>query len=280
VFEQEIGAIMKQLRLFVWGLPLLLVRILAAQMPAGFSWVNLESDKTTMAAVRGKLHDPTITSIREVGVKGDFALVMTASREGETIPDGDRWTIYNVPLRTGDARTLASGYEVKVQDWIGSELAITYEDCFGCEPEMLFTTFHFRDNIGWLARWPDKTQDTKYPQPGAVVAATGVGDPYDDDVVSQVFAVVMLPGNSFAAGNWTHTRNTQSGKIDDTVVRYSIDPKTQEDSVDRLAGQAALNWKRQICTPSNVVAIPSVGQDSKVCRDVLRAAKSKRGSSQ
>jgi hypothetical protein len=267
-------AIMKQLRLFVWGLPLLLVKIAAAQIPPGFSWVNLESDKTTMTAVRRQLHDPTITSIREVGVKGDFALVMTASREGETIPDGDRWTIYNVPLRTGDVQTLASGYEVKVQDWIGSELAITYEDCFGCEPTMLFTTLRFKDNMGWRARWPDKTQDTKYPQPGAVVATTGVGDPYDDDVVDQVFAVVMLPGNRFAAGNWTHSRNTQNEKVVDTVVRYSIDRNTQEDSVERLVGQAALNWKRQICRPSNTVAIPSVGQDSKVCRNVLRAPRS------
>ena len=272
---------MKRLRLMVLGLPLMLVKMAVGQMPPGFSWVNIESDKTTMATVRRSLHDPTITSIREVGIKGGFALVMTASREKDApTPDYDSWTIYNVALPAGSARVLASGYGVKLQDWIGSELGITYYDCWECEAATLFTTFRFKDNIGWQARWPNKTQDDTFPKPGALVKMTDVGDPYDDDVVDQIFAVIPLPKNRFAVGSWTHSRNSKSGKIDDSVERYSINPETQEDRTEQLVGQAALSWERQICNPSNVLIALSNGQDSKACQNVLRRTKSNGGTSQ
>jgi len=268
---------MKKSRAVLLVLPLLLVKIAVAQMPTGFSWVNMESDKMTMIAVRRTLHDPTITSIREVGLKGEFALVMTASREKDApTPDYDRWTVYNVELQTNRAQVLISGYGVKLQDWLGSELAITYYDCWECEAATLFTTLRFKDNTGWQARWPNKTQDANYPQPGAVVKMTDVGYPYDDDIVDQVFAVVALPGHRFAVGSWSHSRNTKNGKTDDSIFRYSIEPITQQDRIEQLVGQAALNWERQICNPSNVLIQPSNGQDSEACRNVLRKQNSNR----
>ena len=76
---------------------LLFAQISRADMPTGFSWVNLESDTTTMATVRHALHGTSISSIREVGVKDGFALVMTASREADApTPDYDMWSIYNI----------------------------------------------------------------------------------------------------------------------------------------------------------------------------------------
>jgi hypothetical protein len=99
---------------------------------------------------------------------------------------------------------------------------------------------------------------------------TDVGDPYDDNVVDQVFAVVKQPNDRFAVGNWIHTRNSKTGKIDDAVVRYSIDPTTAEDRVEELTGPAALSWERQICNPSNLLIQPSNGQDSKSCRRILQ----------
>jgi hypothetical protein len=74
-----------------------------------------------MSAVRHGLHDTSITAIREVGLQGGFALVMTASREADaSTPDNDRWTIYNVSLKTGTSLKLVSGYGVKILNWIGT----------------------------------------------------------------------------------------------------------------------------------------------------------------
>lgn len=256
---------------------LVLVRPCLSDVPSGFSWISIESDKTTMTAVRRALHDASITAIREVGVEDGFALVMTASREaGAPTPDYDRWSIYNISLTTGKSRILVSGYGVKLLDWIGvakDELAITYYDCWECEAATLFTTLRFKKGAGWTARWPNKsTRDSTYPQPGAVVLMTDVGDPYDDNDVDQVFAVVAQPNDQFAVGSWVHSRNSKSGKSDDDVERYSIDPATKDDHVEKLNGNAALGWEREVCTESRILIQPSIGQKSKACRAVARTA--------
>ncbi len=267
---------MRILSLFVLATLLFFAQINRAQMPTGFSWVNIELDKTTMATVRHALHDTSISSIREVGLKDGFALVMTASREADApTPDYDRWSIYNISLATGKSRILVSGYGVKLLDWIGSsksELAITYYDCWECEAATLFTTLRFKSGIGWRARWSNKTQDGAYPQPGAVVLMNDVGDSYDDNDVDQVFAVISQPNDRFSAGRWTHYRSTETGKIKDDVERYFIDATTEEDRVEKLDGPAALNWERKICTQSNILIQPSIGQTTKACRNLFHAS--------
>src|SRR5450631_805495 len=176
---------MKRKPILLSAMLLLAMRSGRADVPAGFSWVNLESDKATMAAVRRALHDPSISAIREVGVENGFALVMTASREtGAPTPDYDRWSIYNVSFKTGMSRLLISGYGVKLIDWIGTaqdELAITYYDCWECEAATLFTTLRLQKGVGWKARWPNKTQDLTSPQPGAVVSMSDLGQDNIDE---------------------------------------------------------------------------------------------------
>ena len=102
---------------------------------------------------------------------------------------------------------------------------------------------------------------------------TDAGYPYDDDIVDQVFAVLPLPGNRFAVGSWTHSRNSKTGKISDSVVRYSINPETQQDRTEQLVGQAALSWERQICNSSRVLTAQSNGQNSKACQNISRQSK-------
>jgi hypothetical protein len=251
-----------------------------ADVPAAFIWVNLESDAATMSIVRHALRDTSMSAIREVGVEDGFALAMTVSREaGAPTPDYDLWSIYSISLANGKSKIIVSGYGVKLLDWIGSahdELAITYYDCWECEAATIFTTFHVVKGVGWEARWADDSANMGHPQPGAVVQTTGVGEPYDDDDAEQVFAVVPQPNGGFAAGNWLHSRNTQSGKISDYVKKYSIDPATKKDQIETLGGTAALSWEQVICTKSNVLIQPSVGQDTKACRDVVRTTSSHR----
>jgi hypothetical protein len=241
-----------------------------AKTPEGFSWVNPQSDKATMVAVRHAIKASSHTSIRRVGVEGGSAIVMTTFREsGE---EADHWSIYNVTLATNKTRMLVSGYRVKVLDWIGStspELAVAYYDCWGCEAATLFTTIRFTKGTGWGARWPNKKGNAGYPQPGAIVSYGDAGEPYDDNDVDQIFAVVYQPDGGFSVGSWFHSRDTKSGKIDDDVERYSIDPATGEDRVERLIGDPALKWEHELCSQSNTPVGPNIGQSSKACRRVL-----------
>jgi hypothetical protein len=243
-----------------------------ATTPEGFSWVDPQSDKTTIAAVRHALKVSSYTSIRRVGVEGDAAIVMTTFREsGE---EADHWSIYNVSLATDKARMLVSGYRVKVLDWIGlktPELAIAYYDCWGCEAATLFTTIHFTNGKGWRARWPNKRGNADNPQPGAIVSYGDVGEPYDDSDVDQLFAVVNQPDGGFAVGIWLHSRDAKTGKINGDVEKYSIDPATGDERVDKLTGDSALKWELELCSQSNTPAGPNFGQSSKACRRALRS---------
>jgi hypothetical protein len=265
---------MKRKSFLVLTMLLLAMRLGWADVPTGFSWVNIESDKTTMTAVRHALHDPSITAIREVGLEGNFALVMTASREaGAPTPDYDLWSIYNISLATGKTQLLISGYGVTLLDWIGPanhELALTYYNCWECEAAKLLTTLHFVKSIGWKARWPNKSDAGKFPQPGALVSTSDIPDSSDEQV-DVVFAVISTQknGSSFAVGSWLHQYNAATGKIDDDVERYSVGP-TDDDRTERLTGQEALKWERTICSPANIMIQPRTGQSSKICRDVLR----------
>jgi hypothetical protein len=167
---------------------------------------------------------------------------------------------------------LVSGYKVKLLDWVGKsspELAITYYDCWGCEAATLFSTLHYIKGVGWSARWPNKTVDPNYPQPGAVVSYGDAGEPYDDDVVDQVFAVVSQPNGGFAAGSWFHSRDTKTGKIDNDVEKYSFDPATGEDLIEKLTGSQSLAWRREICASSNALIKAGIGQNLKSCQKVL-----------
>jgi len=239
-----------------------------AEVPEAFSWINLESDGKTMTAVRRALHDPSISAIREVGLEDGFALVFAASREnGAPTPDYDRWSIYNVELKSGVSRLLVSGYGVKFIDWIGTgrdELAVTYYDCWECEAAMLFTVIRLNKGTGWKARWTNKSQGTPFPQPGVLASGADV-----DDETKLVFAVVAQSKGGFAVGVWLYSSTAKAGVFDSDVERYSIDPVTHEDRVEKLSGRAALNWEREICTESNISMKPSTGQDSKACRSIL-----------
>ncbi len=262
-----------------------------AQMPEGFRWIDLESDKATVAAVRYALKGVAFTAIREVGVEGDFALVMTVSREtAAPLADSDYWSIYNVALASGKTQLLLNGYRVQLRQWIGigpSELAITYDGCNDCEGLYIFTTLHFEPRSGWRARWhiyhgPNNT-------PGARVDC---GEPTGGEEHSDPVFAVLGRGLSFTVGSWCRTTLTlfepvegrgmlpsvdpRTGKnkykVEDDVERYSIDPATGEDFVEKLTGAPALEWKREICTAPLIATEPRFGRDSSLCRNLAKSA--------
>jgi hypothetical protein len=267
---------MKKLTTFVSGLlALICSSVCRANTPQGFSWINLESDKATMAQVRRSFLDPSMTAIREVGVQGGFALVMIVSREdGAPTPDYDQWSIYNLSLKTGEKHLLISGYGVRLLEWIGTkknELAVTYYDCWECEPATLFTTLRFSSNDGWSARWLNKTQSTPFPQPGAILNMTDAGDAFDGEDTQQIYAILSQPNGEFAVGTWLRLRNLKSGKLLEDVERCSINPTTQADVHTKLNGKVAVLWERELCEESKILMAPSGGQKSAACRMLVKA---------
>jgi hypothetical protein len=118
----------------------------------------------------------------------------------------DQWLVYSVSTQSGDARKLLIGYDLQIKDWFGftlkdKDLGVIYLDCDECEPASLFTALHYDPREGWRARWAnEKSPD----HPGITLRVTDVGDPYTNEDVDQVFAVIT-PKNGVASPHRTES---------------------------------------------------------------------------
>jgi hypothetical protein len=260
----------KTLLLFAVGI-LAASQCCLAQVPDGFHWINLESDKVTMAVVRRALQGQSFTAIREVGVKDNFALVITANRDADaSVPSEDQLTIYSIALSTAKMQPIVNGYDIRLWEWMGKnseDLTISYYDCSDCEPAGLFTALHLKPNVGWVARWQSKKDGLN---PGGVIFVGDAGEPYTDDDVTEVFAVIKAADNSYAAGSWTHSYNTTTRKTEDSVLRYRVDMVTGKDIAETLTGARTEAWKRRICKEPLTLSRPNQGQDSQICKTLLK----------
>jgi len=245
------------------------------QMPAGFHWVDFKRESATVQKVEQALKAEDYTAIREIGLADGFALVMVVRREsGQDIPYDDQWFVYNVSTKSGKALPLLTGYNLHVKSWISfysrnqQDLGITYLDCWGCEPASLFTAFHYDSREGWRARWANK-EDPNHP--GIPFRLTDVGDPYTNEEVDQVFAVLAPNDGIASVGTWYHSRDLATGKISDGVGRFSVDPSTGKDKSDVLTGPKAKEWELQLCKAKDSWTGPAMGQSSRACKGVLGA---------
>jgi len=254
----------------------------------------LKSDSATVATVRHALKDSafavkgyTFNVMRKIGVKDGFALVMAVSHGGVAVdpatPDTDLWIVlYSVSLTTGKTEPLIEGIYVQTYKWIGKdsgELAISYTPCFedagDCEEDILFTTLHLVPGVGWRARWPSsdnyfgsRSINDGHPPGGQV----GCGEPEGGETYASLFAVVRVEPPGFAAGNWCHIRSLPSGGINDYVARYSIDPATGKDVIEKLTGAKARAWERELCSAPSLVNDPNFIVDSSLCRGIASSS--------
>lgn len=252
---------------------LLLAPVVRGQSPDGFRWVSLKDHPPIVANVEEALKSEDYTAIREIGVLGDFALVMTSRRDLEqTTPVGDQWSVYNVSTKDSKIASLIFGYNLEIKEWIsfqpeaGADLGVVYLSCWECEPASLFTALHYDKQNGWRARWPNKENSE---QPGIVLGVTDVGDPYTNEDVDQVFAVTASHNDGARVGTWYRSRELGSGKITDTVSRFFVNAAGQ-DKTEILTGADAAVMKLRMCKATDALSGLFGGQDSKACKRVLK----------
>lgn len=244
-----------------------------AQPPASFRWVNFKREPDTVSRIAAVLKTEEYSAIREIGLIADSALVFTTARETDTdTPDGDRWTVYSVSAGTQTVRKLFSGFEVRIAAWLkfvpgrDGDLGITYMDCSGCEPAMLFTALHFEPGEGWRPRWAPKNPDRP---PGILLMSSDAGTPYTDEDVDQIWAVLAPPSGPASVGTWYHARNLRTGKVTNVVTKWQVDRSAQKEESITLSGSAAATWQRTICKPVDGVSTLMGGQNAKNCIRVL-----------
>jgi hypothetical protein len=256
---------------------LLLCAVGHSQVPAGFRWVDFKGEPALVSTVERALKGENYTAVREIGVRSEFALVMVVRRDSaQDTPFGDQWTVYNLPMKSGNLQTLVSGYNLEIKAWVSfqskgdGDLGVVYKHCWECEPVSLFTAFHFDPASGWRARWANEESPN---QPGIAFLFTDVGDPFTNEDVDQVFKVLAPSGGVASVGTWYYSRDLGSGKITEAATKFYVDQLTGKDKSVELTGHAAIEWERQLCKLQGSPYGLFQGQSSKACKRLLGAAR-------
>jgi len=94
---------------------------LAAQQPDPFRWMNFHSpqDQDVIVWVTRSLAAEKWTSIREIGVQYDAALVVTTQRAGpESLPSADTFTVWSTSLTNHGITPLITGVNLRLVNWM------------------------------------------------------------------------------------------------------------------------------------------------------------------
>ncbi len=233
-----------------------------------FRWMNFHSpkDQDVVAWVTRALQVDDWTAIREIGVKYDAALVVTANRATpESLPADDAFTIWTVSLSSHVAAPLVSGVNLRIVNWLRfaddapEDLTILYDNCRNCSTATYFTALYYDlAHHQWAARWINGGQ-------GVPVWNTA---PPSTVAWSQAFAV-MSEGGHAQLCTWNRFESGQGKDPEDVVYRYDRDPMTGLDRTSVLSGKMRDDIELKMCRGQDNVQGLERGQDAPLCQQLV-----------
>ncbi len=242
----------------------------AAQVIEGFAWVDLKADTQTVAKVATFLAAKPYTAIREIGVVGQQALVITTLRKDPIAqPGNDTFTAYGVSLKDGSVEELLDGVNLRYIDWQKfydydtPELLATYDDCAQCKATTFLTAFYIdRKTKRWGARWRREVA-------GAPLYSA-------DSTSDHVYGLFMNVDQRVVLDTWAvFPEQKKSSRGGEYLFEYHIDAMSDQGTSRPVTGRDAMPLKERLCKGENVVFGVAGGQDSAACRE-LRAPAGRR----
>ena len=234
-----------------------------AQVIDGFAWVDMKADAKTVDRVNYLLQSKTYTAIREIGLMGEQALVITTLRKDPTAnPLNDSFTAYGVSLHDGTVEVLLDGTNLKYIDWQKfydydtPELVATYDDCAQCKVTTFLTAFYIdRKTRRWGARWRREIA-------GAPLYSA-------DPTKNYVYALFMNVDQKVVLDTWvSYPEQKKSSRGGEFLFEYRIDIPSDQGTSRPLTGRDVLPVKQRLCAGQNVVFGIAGGQDSAACKDL------------
>lgn len=242
----------------------------AQDAPGSFHWINFHSttDQNTVFWVTRSLEAEHWTSIREIGVEYDAALVVTELRPTpQSLPSDDIFTIWSLSLTTHGITPLITGVNLRFVDWMqlaegtAPELAALYENCSDCAADTYFTVFHYDlSQRAWAARWMRGGQAVPVwtaTQPAGVTW-------------SQVYAAMTDPNGRQLMATWTHFDYGAQKPPEDFLYRYDLDAYSGLEHTQPLVGKDADAMKIRLCSAQGALSGLSRGQDSPLCQPLIK----------
>jgi hypothetical protein len=238
--------------------------VLHAQVIDGFGWVDLKADAKTVDRVHELLGGKSYTAIREIGLVGQQALVITSLRKDPIAnPMNDSFVAYGVSLHDGSVEELLDGTNLKYIDWQKfydydtPELVATYDDCAQCKATTFLTAFYIdRGTRRWGARWRREVA-------GAPLYSA-------DPTKNYVYALFMNVDQKVVLDTWvSYPEQKKSSRGGEFLFEYRIDVPSDQGTSRPLSGRDVLPVKQRLCAGQSVVFGIVGGQDSGACRDLM-----------
>lgn len=236
-----------------------------AQTPDAFHWVDFhaDTDADVVNWVTRSLLMEKWTSIREIGVEYDAALVVTELRgSSQSMPGDDAFTLWSVSLTSRDRKQLLTGFNLRFAGWLRfvpghtSEVAVLYDDCSHCEATTFFTAFRYDpETHNFAARWMHAGQAA--PVWSANTLAKGDW--------TQIYGVYPRGDGTVELGTWSHFEDPAHRPQQDYLYLYSIDLNDSSESAVPLSGRAAELMKLRLCKANGLVPGLARGQDAPIC---------------
>jgi hypothetical protein len=232
-----------------------------AQVLEGFTWVDLKSDTATVTSVTKALEAQKYTALREIGLIGDQALVITAARADLIAqPQQDRFNVFGISLKDGKVDPLLDGADLRIFDWLkfydydSPELLATYDDCSNCQATTFLTAFYIdRFTKKWHVRWPRNIA-------GAPLTAAGSSG-------QSVYALFMNVDQRVVLDTWIrYPQQKKSRRAGEYLFEYRVDPVSDQGASRPLTGNDAAKTELRLCKGEGVVFGIAGGQASEACR--------------
>ncbi len=254
--------------------------ICRAQVLDGFAWIDQKSDAQTVARVAQLLSGKPYSALREIGVVGQQALVITTLRKDPIAnPANDTFTAYGVSLKDGSVEELLDGANLRYIDWQKfydydtPELIALYDDCAQCKPTTFLTAFYIdRRTRRWGARWrreiagaPLYSADTTKNYVYALFMNV------DQKVVLDTWA--SYPEQNKTGGKGAALKSSRGGEY---LFEYRIDIPSDQGTSRPLTLRDALPVKQRLCKGEKIVFGIAGGQDSEACRELNGSPKKAR----
>ena len=243
--------------------------LFAQQAPDTFRWVDFHSarEQNTIVWVTRSLDPEKWTSIREIGVEYDAALVLTTLRATPQSPaTADTFSLWSVSLVNHGVTPLLKGVNLHWLDWMRfaegapMELGALYDSCAECAAETYFTAFHYDiSQHGWAARWMRGGQAVPLWSANAPVGVA----------LTQVYAGLAEPNGRELLGTWNHFEYGKDKDPEDFVYRYDLDPFSGLERTQLLSGKEAESMKLRLCGSQGVPPGLARGQDASLCQQLV-----------
>ena len=240
-----------------------------------FRWMDFHSvkDQDIIVWVTRSLEAEKWSSIREIGVIYDAALVVTSLRTNpQASPESDTFNLWSASLTTHTLTPLLKGANLRWLDWmqfsaIGpQELGALYDDCGECAATTYFTALYYdRSQHIWNSRW----------MRGGQAVPVWSGNTPAGVTVTRVYANLGGPGGQEIEGTRNHYDNGKEKPAEDFVYRYDLDPVSNLERTLLLSGKDTEPMKQRLCSFQGTGSLAR-GQDSALCQQNVHARPERR----